>query len=125
MHKKITLVIAVIIILIIGAVVFAGYKKNNGNISQADIVLFYGEGCSHCVNVDKFIQDNDIENKIRFDKKEVFYNRENANLLAEKAQICGMPTDNIGVPFLWEESTKTCKSGDADIINYFKAKINI
>ncbi len=55
--------------------------------------------------------------------KEVFKNKDNAALLATKAQACNIATDQIGVPFLWD-GTK-CYVGDEDIINFFKQKTNV
>jgi len=42
--------------------------------------------------------------------------------LEAKAKICELPTDSIGVPFLWDG--KDCLIGDQDIINFFKQKTN-
>ena len=47
-------------------------------------------------------------------------NQNNAKELTEKARICGLPTDSIGVPFLWDG--EKCFIGDQDIINFFSAK---
>ena len=92
-------------------------------IIQTDkIILYYGDGCPHCALVEKFVAENSIETKVSFAKKEVYYNKQNASELAEKARTCGMPTDSIGVPFLWDGSK--CLVGDQDIIEFFKSKIN-
>jgi glutaredoxin len=88
------------------------------------IILFYGDGCPHCVNVEKFIADNKVEEKITFPKKEVFNNKENSLLLADKAKKCGLDTKNIGVPFLWDETTSKCFIGDGDIITFLQEKIS-
>ena len=82
------------------------------------IILFYGDGCPHCALVEKYVAENNVAAKITFVKKEVYYNDKNAEELAAKAKICGMPTDSIGVPFLWDGSK--CFVGDQDIIDFFK-----
>jgi glutaredoxin len=92
-------------------------KKESSNI-----ILFYGDGCPHCVIVDDYLENNNIKNKISFEHKEVYYNKENANLLVEKAQICGFNINSIGVPFLWDG--QKCLVGDQDIIEFFKLKVN-
>jgi len=90
--------------------------------SASQIILFYGDGCPHCALVEEYVNQNDVEAKVPFAKKEVYYNKQNASELAERAAACGMPTDSIGVPFLWDGAK--CLVGDQPIIDFFKAKIN-
>jgi len=91
---------------------------NETSIAVNDIILFYGDGCPHCALVEKYVAENGVAAKIPFVKKEVYYNDKNAEELAAKAKICGLPTDSIGVPFLWDGSN--CFVGDQDIIDFFK-----
>ncbi|MBP6890909.1 MAG: hypothetical protein PHH17_02855 [Candidatus Pacebacteria bacterium] len=99
--------------------------QSSDNIKTEDqgIVLFYGDGCPHCEIVEKYVTENNIESIVSFAKKEVYYNKQNSAELVEKAESCGMPTDSIGVPFLWDGSK--CHVGDHDIIEFFKLKTNI
>jgi len=97
-------------------------QANGTNQETNGIVLYYGDGCPHCALVEEFVAKNNIEAEVTFAKKEVYYNKQNADELVAKAQICGMPTDSIGVPFLWDGSK--CLVGDQDIIEFFKTKIN-
>ena len=92
------------------------------NQQSSQIILFYGDSCPHCALVEDYIKENGIGDKISFSQKEVYHNQNNAKELEEKAKICGMPTDSIGVPFLWDGSK--CLVGDQDIIDFFKSKIN-
>jgi len=91
------------------------------NQSADQIILFYGDGCPHCAIVEKYIEENNIKNKISFTQKEVYYNQNNAEELQTKAQICGLPANSIGVPFLWDGSK--CIIGDQPIIDFFKLKL--
>jgi glutaredoxin len=95
-------------------------KEENQATNQ--IILFYGDGCPHCKIVESYIKQYQIANKISFAQKEVYYNQNNAKELEAKAKICGLPTDSIGVPFLWDG--EKCFIGDQDIINFFKQKTN-
>jgi glutaredoxin len=113
MDKKV--ILGIIVIIIIGAI-FMIYKKPS-NISSEKI-LFYGSTCPHCKNVEKFINDNNIKSKIAFQELEVYENIANQKILGEKAKICGMDTNNIGVPMFWDG--KTCITGDQPIINYLQ-----
>ena len=90
--------------------------------SADQVILFYGDGCPHCAIVEEYIKENSIGDKISFAQKEVYYNQNNAKELEAKAKICGLPTDSIGVPFLWDG--EDCLIGDQDIINFFKQKTN-
>jgi glutaredoxin len=123
MNKK-TLVSAVLLIAVLVAGIFI--LKNNKEpetIVGSEIVLYYGEGCPHCKIVDEYIAENNVEQKIQFVKKEVWFNQKNALELGEKAKTCGLPTNSIGVPFLWDGGK--CLIGDQEIINFFKEKINV
>lgn len=90
------------------------------NQLASQIILFYGDGCPHCAIVEEYIKENKIQDKISFVQKEVYYNQNNAGELEVKAKICGLSTDSIGVPFLWDG--EKCLIGDQDIINFFKQK---
>ncbi len=89
---------------------------------KSDIVLYYGDGCPHCANVEKYIQENGIKNKISFEEKEVYENKENAEQMAEDASYCDIDVESFGVPFLWADGK--CLMGDEDIIDFFKQKVN-
>jgi len=115
------LFIAVLIFSVFALSQERGKSQTTAN-EPSKIVLFYGDGCPHCALVEKFVAENGIEAKVPYTKKEVYHNSQNADELAKKAKTCGMPTDSIGVPFLWDGSK--CLVGDQDIIEFFKSKTN-
>lgn len=43
--------------------------------------------------------------------------------MVAKARVCGLNTNSIGVPFLWDGSN--CLIGDCDIISFFEAELKI
>jgi len=114
-----------LILILIGVMILAGvsffFPKNNQPNNSSSIILFYGTGCPHCAKVEEFIKENKIREKISFQEKEVYFNKNNANELAQKAKECGLPTDEIGVPLLWDGSK--CFIGETEIINFFEEKI--
>lgn len=117
-NRIILLICIAVIILSAGFLIFNKNGADNGN--DTTNILFYGDGCPHCLIVDKYITDNNIEQKVVFVRKEVFNNQDNAKVLAQKAKICNIPTDNgVGVPFFWVADSKTCILGDQPIIDYF------
>ena len=109
-----------VFVALAGGLVFLSACSNNQVTPASNLILFYGDGCPHCAIVETYIKDHKIEEKITFDKKEVFNDQVNAALLGEKAAACGLPTDRVGVPFLWDNGQ--CYEGDQDIIKYFKEK---
>lgn len=123
MNKKTLLFVFLGLIIIAGISLVFKNKTSNDTLNNSPIILFYGTGCPHCVNVEKYIIDNKVQEKVEFQKKEVFNNKNNADLLVEKAKVCGFPTETIGVPFLWDGTDSRCYTGDADVIQYFKDKI--
>lgn len=88
------------------------------------IILFYGEGCPHCEVVDEFINENLINEKVQFSNLEVWYDKDNQNILAQVMQKCNISANEVGVPFLYDGKGK-CYIGDVDIINFFKNEANI
>ncbi|MFA7662719.1 MAG: hypothetical protein WCX88_02275 [Patescibacteria group bacterium] len=105
------------------------YKLANGNTSveqpldQNQAILFYGETCPHCKVVEQYITENNLQDKNLFVEREVSKNRDNAKLLQEKAVICGINTNSIGIPFFWDG--EKCFEGQDEIINYLKQKNNV
>lgn len=80
------------------------------------LILFYGQGCPHCANVEAYLKSNPP--KFNLEQKEVYYNQNNQKDLISRAKSCGIADNQIGVPFLW--TGKDCIVGDEPIINYFK-----
>lgn len=122
MNKKILIPAILFVAVVLVAIVMI--VKDNGRQlpkQESSIVLYYGDGCPHCAIVDEFVKENKVEEKVPHEKKEVYYNKKNADELASRAKTCGLPTNSIGVPFLWDGSQ--CFIGDKDIINFFKQKI--
>jgi glutaredoxin len=126
MFKKI--IVYILIILVVLGVGFFAYSKfkNNPQITEnppetKSVILFYGDTCPHCQDLEKWIVENKIEEKVEFSSLEVYNNESNRDLLIEKATTCGI-TDNIGVPFLW--TGENCLIGNEQIQQFFENKIN-
>lgn len=91
-------------------------KIQDLNSNSSKLILFYGQGCPHCANVEDYLKSNPP--KFNLEQKEVYYNQNNQKELISQAKSCGLPENQIGVPFLW--TGKDCIIGDTPIINYFK-----
>ena len=95
----------------------------NATPQSSGIILFYGQGCPHCTNVDNYLASNNIAQKVDFQELETFYNITNNNLMNSKAVICGLTSGSIGVPLLWDGNK--CYVGDTDIINFFSKYVSV
>lgn len=128
MNKKI--VISVVAIILVAVIFFLWYSNSEKDpinpVSMPEgIILFYGDGCPHCEKVDEYIADNKIEDKVDFTRLEVWYNKNNQNVLIEAAKRCNIGSNEFGVPFLYNPSMNLeqdgeCYVGDINIIDFFK-----
>lgn len=122
---KIIGIVATVVFLFGGAYL---WSERSGQLSQdssdtvsdaaAEITYFYGEECSHCKDVNAFLEENKIAEKVKFEKKEVWHNKKNASEMQGRAKECGLDVNKIGVPFLFAEGK--CYIGTPDVEAYFK-----
>lgn len=129
MDKKLIATVSIlsIVILILGYIIFGSQNQKNSQItppSKDKIVYYYGETCPHCKDVREWMEKNKVEEKIKIEKKEVWNNQINAQELNKVAEVCGLDTSSIGVPFLWADGK--CYIGTPDVIKVLsdKSKIN-
>jgi len=110
-------------IILVGVLVLAGAGcgKGGGSPSNKNLIFFWGDGCSHCAKVEEYFTQNKVKEKIDFDSLEIYKNKKNAELMAQKAKVCDIPLSNMGVPFLWNDGK--CLVGDVDIIAFFEEKL--
>lgn len=116
------------IILAIALVAVALYaflpgSSDDDNVSAdglpQGIVLYYGDTCPHCKNVDQYVAEHAIHSKVDFVEKEVYRDRAHAAEMRVVVDRCGVGS---GVPLLWDG--QTCYVGDQDIIAFFSEKIS-
>jgi glutaredoxin len=120
MSKKVFLFIFIGLAALGGLIFFFIKKGSPGETDASDIILFSKTGCPYCAKVEEYVAANNVQEKVKFKVKNISLGI-NAKLLEEKAKICGIPLETVGVPFLWDGSK--CIMGDEDIINFFKEKI--
>ncbi|MFH2019243.1 MAG: cytochrome c biogenesis protein, partial [bacterium] len=63
-----------------------------------EIYFFYGEGCPHCVLVEKYFQENGLFDRYPIVKKEVYGDHENAILFNNVLDKLGVASSERGVP---------------------------
>jgi len=118
--KTFPVLVLLVVVLLIGLVYWG--KKANTATSEASIILFVGNGCPHCENVEAYVDANDIASVVSYETREVFDDQKNAGLMQRKAATCASGERITGVPFLWADNGATCLVGDVDIIKFFKEK---
>lgn len=120
MNKKTLLIIALIILALIWGASGISKPPAETSVNAQDTVLYYGNTCSHCKDLDELIKKNNIKEKVSFAEKEVFDNQGNADELAKVARTCGLSGANIAVPFLY--AAGKCLIGTDDIFAYLSQK---
>ena len=116
------------VFIAIGVMVLLGFgiysSNRNAQIEAKSYILYYGDTCPHCKDVDEFIKANDLMTKLPIVRKEVYQNQGNAQELTGKAKECGLDTTNgVGVPLLWFE--EKCYQGTPEVIGLLAEKAGI
>ena len=91
-----------------------------------DLIFYWGEGCPHCENVEKWLEENNIDQKLKINYKEVYQNKNNQTELYTTAQqYCPdiISNGNIGVPTGFNPIDKKCIQGDTPIIKFLSDKL--
>ncbi|MFA6417419.1 MAG: hypothetical protein WCW61_04510 [Patescibacteria group bacterium] len=112
---------AIILVLGVAALLaIMSFSQQSQNVEPGnDKILFYGDTCPHCKNVEEFMNTNGTRDKLSFRELEVYRNQTNAQLLGATAKKCNLDASaGVGVPFFYDG--EKCLMGDQDIINYFK-----
>jgi len=122
-RKKIIIGIVVVSVVLAGLFIYSITRQSPTVVRTKDTIFFYGRECPHCQEAEKFIQDNQIDQKIEFDSVEVWHNQDNAKMLMQKAGECGIAEMQVGVPFVWNQGK--CYVGTPDVEAFFKEKAGI
>ncbi len=127
--NQIILLLSFSLIVIIFIVVFLSFLDNSENDlfapkldSETSIILFTGETCPHCKDVENYVYDNNLENILDLSIKEVYNDLNNAQLFEEKFENCLFQPREYGIPLLWHE--RNCILGPVEIINYLNSLSN-
>ncbi len=120
MEKKTLWIIAGIVVVLIGGIGWLAIQaptEEKVTVDENKIILFYGDGCPHCEDVEEYIAQNDIKNKVEFVELEVWNNADNSAIMKKMAQECELDTNKIGVPFLVADGE--CYIGGPDVQEFF------
>ena len=87
------------------------------------ITYYYGDNCPHCQNILRFMEENKIEEKVDFSKKEVSQNDANSREFLMVVKECGISPAEAGVPLVFAEGK--CFLGEPEVMEFFKKKAGI
>jgi glutaredoxin len=118
--KKNTKIFIGLGLVVLGAIGWGAYslgKESPTIVPKTEIMFFYGRECPHCQDVERFLKENALAEKMEFDAIEVWHNNENAKLLFAKARECGMAEKEVPVPFLYAKGQ--CFIGTPPVEEFF------
>jgi len=119
--KKEYLIYIITGLLVLAGIIFAIIYKNKPIVLSNNLTLFVKDGCPHCTNVEKFITDNKVNDKVLVEQKNIGSSQNIKEMIAY-SQKCGLDTNNLGTPLLWTGTEGKCIVGDVDIISYLTEK---
>lgn len=120
--KKFPIIVGVITIIIIvgGVLMFSKGNSPDTSTPPSTYEFYWGEGCTHCANVEEFLTTWEKKDTISINKLEVFKNQDNAKKLLEAGTYCKLAQSEKGsVPLLVAPDGK-CYLGDTPIIELLK-----
>ena len=132
MFKKDLYIILGVVLLMVGGL-FAAYMATspggtktvaaNVKFDSKSFTYFYGITCPHCKRVGEWLEKNKVAKKVKFVKREVYYNKENQALMSQAAALCKLDPAQTGVPFLYDNGK--CFIGEIEVIERFKKRAGI
>lgn len=121
MSKWTWILVGVAIVAIVGLSAWGVLSGGSGAdriVSGSEDVLYFGAECPHCKDVEKFLEENGVRDKMSFSEKEVWHNKGNASEMEGRAKECGLDPEKMGVPFLWMHGK--CFVGYPDVVQAFR-----
>lgn len=90
--------------------------------AETTYTYYWGNGCGYCANVNAYLKWVEDESLIKMEKKEIYFNKNNAKDMSEEATRLWIDPTKLGVPFLIinEDWKETYLTWDKPIIEHFK-----
>jgi len=96
--KTSCMLIKKLLTVIFVAFVVLGLSTSVNAQNSAKIYLFYGTGCPHCAEVLDFFEKENLFARYPVEKKEIYFDRDNAVLFNRVLDNLGIPENERGVP---------------------------
>ncbi len=109
-----------IAILILFLVLISYLNHNFSSSKKGEIIIFWGQGCPHCMNVENFIQQNNLDKYFNIERREIYFNKENREKFNKICQELNIPMEKQGVPLAVID--KEYYVGDKEIIRMLSEK---
>lgn len=103
----------------IGETVSAETQKE---IEEKSITFYSGDSCPGCESIKKYLEENNVKDKVAFEEKNISEKQADSEQMAEDAMQCNVDPESFGVPFLWADGK--CYTNEKDIIDFFKQKLS-
>lgn len=126
MIKKIIKIILVFIVLIGVFYLLSRPPKEEIVYQDPDLIFYWGNGCPHCETVQEWLKDNNQQNTLKINSKEVYKNQVNSKELLDTVnQYCPQlkGESGIGVPTGFDPVGQKCYQGSEEIINFLSDKL--
>jgi glutaredoxin len=133
-QKFFTALVVIVILVLLGAIVFSSNSLSQNNSQENkmdqpitnnkfdhDLVIFSAENCPYCKEVEEWIKENSVDEKLDIAIKEVSSNREYSKELEQAAISCRINPTQVGVPLMFAQ--KECYSGKIEIIDYLQEQV--
>ncbi len=120
-NLKMVILSIIFVIFLITSFIVLPPKNTNVNdqiLNLNDYVLYFGETCPFCKELEKFLIDNNLKEKLNLVEKEIYYNQKNLEEFKSVAKICNLNLNELGVPFMWAKGE--CLMGYDKILEYLR-----
>lgn len=124
MIRKLTTIVIIVFVFFLFYLVTSKNPNSTPTI-DSNLVLFYGDTCPHCKDVEEFISQNQIDQKLKINRLEVYRSKQNSDTMAKLVkENCPdqLNPQGLPVPFLINTDDKTCFIGTPDITNHLTEK---
>lgn len=124
MKKIITIIIIILIFFGLYQLISTNPSSSGVSDDQAELVVYWGDGCPHCETVKDYIKSNNIDKKVKISLKEVYYSKTNQKALQESVKLCPEidSSQGVGVPLAVVKATNQCLYGSDPIIGWLSSR---
>ena len=126
MIKKIIKLLIIGLILVGTFYLLSRPPKQEMVYENPDLIFYWGEGCPHCETVIEWLANNNQQNILKINSKEVYKNQINSKeLITTVTQYCPQfqGESGIGVPTAFDPIGQKCFQGSDEIIKFLSDKL--